>query len=60
MEPDNAVAYNNRGIIEAITGNLEAARKDFSRAVELKPGYEDALKNLQKVDEQLRKIGNLR
>jgi tetratricopeptide (TPR) repeat protein len=52
-DPKNAVAYNNRGIIKAMHGDINGAHEDFSQAATLKPDYDEALRNLQKVRKQL-------
>lgn len=49
LNPDNALIYNNRGITNAMLGNYNNALSDFNFALKLKPGYEDAIKNRNKV-----------
>jgi len=43
LEPDNHYAYFLRGSLCFNTGELECARQNLSRAVEIKPGYQPAL-----------------
>ena len=43
--PENPLAYNNRGMFSLALGDAEAAADDFTRALELNPGYYYALTN---------------
>ena len=43
--PDDAAAYNNRGIVRGYTGDYEGAIEDFNRAITLKPDYPNAYNN---------------
>lgn len=49
----SAEAHNNLGNLLRVKGDLKAAREHISKAVALKPGYSDAIGNLQAVDEAL-------
>ncbi len=42
LDPDNAKAYNNRGIAKGKMGRKEEAIADFDKAVRLDPDYVDA------------------
>ena len=42
VEPDNAFAWTNRGMARRDAGRPAAARSDFDRAIELRPGYAKA------------------
>jgi len=46
LQPDNAGAHNNLGILFANEGRLDDAVLHFQRAVELRPDFEDARRNL--------------
>ena len=37
LDPDNAVAYNNRGAAKSDLGDKEGAIRDYNRAIELEP-----------------------
>lgn len=37
LDPSDAAAFNNRGIVHTDKGNLEDALKDFNEAVRLQP-----------------------
>jgi tetratricopeptide (TPR) repeat protein len=50
---DEAVTCNNRGVALYYRGALEAARDSFRRAVELQPGYAEALNNLGLAESRL-------
>jgi tetratricopeptide (TPR) repeat protein len=39
LEPNNAVAYNNRGVAKANMKRYEEAIADFDKAIELKPDF---------------------
>jgi tetratricopeptide (TPR) repeat protein len=41
-EPDNAIAYHNRGIAHQSKGDLERALADFDKAIQLDPSYRSA------------------
>ena len=45
LSPFMPVAFYNKGVILAETGQLEEALKAFSRAIELKPGFGEAFFN---------------
>ena len=46
MAPDNPDLQYNIGVINMEQGNLEEARKAYRRAIEINPGYVNALLNL--------------
>ena len=46
MEPDNPVAWNNKGLILAIAGQYEESLAAHSRALELDNDYVDAISNM--------------
>lgn len=46
---DRAVAYSNRGVIRAISGDVEGAMEDFRRAVRLSGTFEPAAHNLARL-----------
>jgi Flp pilus assembly protein TadD len=49
MQPDDAVAYNNRGVIFRDLGNLEQAEADLRRALELDPELANPREHLAKL-----------
>lgn len=60
IEPENPIAWNNKGLILAVAGNYSEALKCHMRAVDLDPGHVDAISNvgmtyakLDKLDEAL-------
>ncbi|MEM1372557.1 MAG: hypothetical protein AAGG72_10080 [Pseudomonadota bacterium] len=46
---DMAVALSNLGVVKAIGGDHRGAREDFSRALELNAGLQQASENLQRL-----------
>jgi tetratricopeptide (TPR) repeat protein len=52
--PDDPSAWDGKGSVEFIKGNLEEACRCFERALALKPDYEEAKQNLAAVLEALR------
>jgi tetratricopeptide (TPR) repeat protein len=44
---DIAVALSNRGVVKAVSGDLNGARRDFSRALEINADLRQASDNLQ-------------
>ena len=44
-DPNDALAYNNRGLAYTEVGEPEAAMSDYSKAIELKPDYAEAYFN---------------
>lgn len=46
IEPENPVAWNNKGLILAVAGNFTEALKCHMKAVELDPGHVDAISNV--------------
>ncbi len=53
--PDNAFAYNNRGVVLYALGRIEEALSSYARAVALKPDYAEAHSNRGVVLERLRR-----
>jgi lipoprotein NlpI len=51
-EPRNADAYYNRGVAYAMEGKYDLSRADFRKALEIKPGYEDAQSRLDSLSGQ--------
>ncbi|NNL55285.1 MAG: hypothetical protein HKP32_09050 [Woeseia sp.] len=47
---DKAVALSNRGVLRAVTGDLEGAREDFTNSVKLDKWLDDAKANLIYID----------
>ena len=45
LNPDNAKAYNNRGIVKSDLGDKSGALSDYDKAIELKPDYAIAYNN---------------
>jgi len=45
-DPLNATAFNGLGIVSRLTGDPDGAIRSFKKALDLKPGYQDALFNL--------------
>ncbi|RPJ26613.1 MAG: tetratricopeptide repeat protein [Chloroflexi bacterium] len=45
LKPDDADAYNNRGIARRTKGDLDGAIKDYNKAIRLKPDDADAYNN---------------
>jgi tetratricopeptide (TPR) repeat protein len=45
LEPNNAVALNSRGNVLRDMKDYEAAVESYSRAIELRPDYAEALIN---------------
>ena len=45
MDPQDAIAYNQRGIASFAAGNVQAALKDFSKTIELQPQLAEAYNN---------------
>ncbi|MFT5736885.1 MAG: tetratricopeptide (TPR) repeat protein [Maribacter sp.] len=46
IAPDNADLYYNVGVISSEEGNIEEARKNYKKALEINPGYTNAFLNL--------------
>jgi len=49
IDPVDPVFYNNLGIVYIETGREEDARQAFTKALALRPGYINAIKNLDRV-----------
>ena len=49
LAPDDAVAYNNRGVIHRDRGNFEQAEMDFRRAIEIDPQMPNPREHLAKL-----------
>lgn len=45
LKPDDAIAFNNRGLARHDKGDLEGALKDYTEAIRLKPDYALAFYN---------------
>jgi len=45
VDPQDAIAYNQRGIASFAAGNVQAALKDFSKTIELQPQLAEAYNN---------------
>ncbi|HBA71098.1 MAG: hypothetical protein A2X82_14480 [Geobacteraceae bacterium GWC2_55_20] len=50
IDPANPVIYNNLGIAYAEMGKEEDAKQAFSTAIALKPGYQNAMINLDRME----------
>ena len=50
LHPNDAQAHNNREITSARMGDMQEARTDFQRALELEPEMKEAYENLRKVE----------
>ena len=48
-DPRDALSFNNRGVAFQMLGQTAAARADFERALEIKPGFAEARQNLAKL-----------
>ncbi len=46
MDPQNEVAWNNKGLILAVAGNYNEALKCHLRAIEIDPNHVDAISNI--------------
>ncbi len=46
MDPENEVAWNNKGLILAVAGNFQEALKCHMKAIELDPKHVDAISNV--------------
>jgi len=45
LDPKNAIAQNNLGVVLEARGLREEAVAAYQQAIKLKPGYEEAIKN---------------
>ena len=45
LNPEDAAAYNNRGLAYADRGEFDAALEDYDKALELKPDYAEVYNN---------------
>jgi tetratricopeptide (TPR) repeat protein len=50
--PNDPAAWDGKGSVEFMKGNVQEARRCFERALELKPDYEEPRRNLQKIQER--------
>lgn len=57
LGPNNAAAYNNRGVAYAKNGAFGSAIKNFNKAINLKPNYEKAYSNRGNAYGELLKFG---
>jgi len=58
--PEDAIAYNNLGVVRFKTGHFEDAVEDFRRSVEISPQYEEAKGNLEMALSRVDPLGGLR
>lgn len=56
LEPDNPIAWNNKGLILAIAGKYEEALACHAKAVEVDPNYVDAISNMGMVYSKMDKL----
>jgi Zn-dependent membrane protease YugP/Flp pilus assembly protein TadD len=49
LAPNDAVAYNNRGVIHRDRGNFEQAERDLRRAIEIDPQFPNPREHLAKL-----------
>ena len=49
LYPSDAQAHNNRGLAKLKLGDVEGARTDWMRALELQPGMKEAEENLKRL-----------
>jgi Flp pilus assembly protein TadD len=49
LRPDYAEAYNNLGTALARKGNAASAARAFARAIEIRPSYDAAIRNLREL-----------
>ena len=52
LEPQNAPAYNNLGVLYFLKGLRKKAEDYFNKALSLDAGYEEAMQNLKKLHTQ--------
>jgi lipoprotein NlpI len=52
INPEHVGALNNLGIVLMRQGQLDAAYRNFSRALEINPGYEEARRNLEDLEQK--------
>ena len=55
INPDNAHAHNNIGMMLEKMGRSEEAVCHFKKALQIKPGYMDAAKNLREASVKMKK-----
>jgi len=53
LNPQHAGAHNNIGLILKDSGQIEAAYRHFSRALEINPNYEEARQNFEDIAGQM-------
>lgn len=56
LRPDFAQAHNNLGILSARGGDWSAAAAHFRRAIEFRPGFDSAIRNLLMAEEELQRL----
>ena len=54
LDPKNAIAYNNRGMLHGRRGDYRKALSDFERAIQIDPRYERALQNSRVAQQRMR------
>ena len=57
LEPNNAGAYNNRGISKSNLKDYNGAISDFNKAIELDPDYASAYNNRGSTKDDLKDAG---
>jgi spermidine synthase len=50
IDPDDPETHNHLGVALARRGHRDAARRHFAEALRLDPGYEDAARNLRRIE----------
>jgi tetratricopeptide (TPR) repeat protein len=64
LNPDNSLAYNNRGAAKSNLGDKQGAIVDYDKAIELNPNYADAYYDrglaYQKLRENQRALADFR
>jgi Tfp pilus assembly protein PilF len=56
IQPQNANAHNNLGVILILQGKLDEAIAHFNRAVQIDPNYTDARNNLNRALAEKQKL----
>jgi Flp pilus assembly protein TadD len=50
LDPDQAEAHNNLGVIESGSGRIAEAAADFRAALRLSPNFDEPRKNLEALE----------